>query len=314
MRRLRRAPAAAALAALALALAGCGLAVGPAPTVGQLLVTRDFGTRVLHREAVHARAHESVLALLSASYRVRGGTRHSNVTSIDGLSGAPSAGAGGGTARWLYYVNGVQVRRAPALRALHPGDHVWWDLHDASHSDDTAAVVGAYPEPFLNGTEGKRLPVRVECAADARTACTLVTQRLRAAGVPAAVAAIGSGGAPETLRVMVGPWVYLESDIEASSIGRGPLASGVYVRIPSAGRELELLGEGGQGVRTLRGSAGLVAATRGEKEAPVWVITGTDVAGVTAAARALTAQALHNHFALAVQGGTMLPVPLSSSP
>ncbi|HUB73595.1 MAG TPA: DUF4430 domain-containing protein [Solirubrobacteraceae bacterium] len=311
-RRARRALAAAALAAPALAaLAGCGLAVGPAPSVGQLLITRDFGARVVHRSGdVRARAGESVLALLRAGYSVRGGTRHSNVTSIGGLSGAPGAGGSGEATKWLYYVNGVQVRKAPALRALHLGDHVWWDLHDASHSDDQAAVVGAYPEPFLNGTEGKRLPVRVECAADARAACALVTRRLRAAGVPAALAAIGSGGAPETLRVMVGPWVYLEGDIEASSIGRGPLASGVYARIPAAGRELELLDEGGERARTLRGSAGLVAATRGENEAPVWVITGTDVAGVDLAAHALARSALEDRFAVALQGAATIPLPL----
>ena len=69
-----------------------------------------------------------------------------------------------------------------------------------------AAVVGAFPEPFLNGIEGKRLPVRVECATVSGNACSTVTAALRELAVPAAIAAIGSGGAPETLRVMVGPW------------------------------------------------------------------------------------------------------------
>jgi hypothetical protein len=43
---------------------------------------------------------------------------------------------------------------------------------------------------------------------------------------------------------------------------------------------------------------------------PTWLVTGTDVAGVDAAARAFNADALHDHFALAVQGGTTYPVPL----
>jgi hypothetical protein len=45
---------------------------------------------------------------------------------------------------------------------------------------------------------------------------------------------------------------------------------------------------------------------------PTWLITGTDAAGVTAAAGALTQSALHDHFALAVQGSTRVPVPLES--
>jgi len=43
-------------------------------------------------------------------------------------------------------------------------------------------------------------------------------------------------------------------------------------------------------------------------------LTGTDPAGVLAAARALTPQALHDHFALAVDGATHIPVPVQASP
>jgi hypothetical protein len=32
-----------------LALGGCGLAVGPAPSAGQLLVTSEFGAHLMHR-------------------------------------------------------------------------------------------------------------------------------------------------------------------------------------------------------------------------------------------------------------------------
>ena len=308
--RAKAALAAPALVLVALALAGCGLAVGPAPSAGQLLITREFGARVVHRSGVlHAGAHETVLAQLQRSYSVTGGGPHTSVTAIGALAEAPLAD--GETLKWLYYVNGVQVSRAPARRAVHAGDHVWWDLHDATNSNDAAAVVGAYPEPFLNGTEGKRLPVRVECASDSQAACRLVTARLRAAGVPAAVAAIGSGGAPETLRVMVGPWAYLEADIEASSIARGPLESGVYVRIPRGGGQLELLDQQGRTLRTLGAGAGLVAATRSAKEAPVWVITGTDVNGVDLAAHALDRAALSDHFAVALEGTSVIALPLA---
>ena len=37
------------------------------------------------------------------------------------------------------------------------------------------AVVGSFPEPFLNGIGGKRLPVRVECTDVAGSACRTVT-------------------------------------------------------------------------------------------------------------------------------------------
>jgi uncharacterized protein DUF4430 len=295
---------------LALALAGCGLVTAPAPTAVQLLVTRDFGSRVLHRSgALRAGAGETVIGLLSSEYAVRASSGGKLVQGIDGLSSGAQAGAPGQTDEWSYYVNGVQASGAPATTSVHPGDHVWWDLHDASQARSTPAIVGAFPEPFLNGIEGARLPVRIECAS-VDDACRTVTASLRAAGVPAALAAIGSGGAPETLRVMVGPWSHLNGDLEAESIGNGPSASGVYARFSANGQALTLLDQQGRAVRTLRADAGLVAATKGAKEAPVWVVTGTDDAGVELAARAFNRTTLADRFAVALAPGGAIALPV----
>ena len=132
------------------------------------------------------------------------------VESIDGLSGGEEAG--GEPLDWFYYVNGIEAPKGAAATNVNPGDHIWWDLHDWSQTDDVPAVVGSFPEPFLNGTEGKRLPVRVECAAAQSAPCRTVIARLRALGVPAAVAAIGSGAEPDALQVVVGPWTAVHGD------------------------------------------------------------------------------------------------------
>jgi hypothetical protein len=62
---------------------------------------------------------------------------------------------------------------------------------------------------------------------------------------------------------------------------------------------------------TLRAGAGLVAATRAGDGPAAWVVTGTDEAGVQAAAGALTEQALGRRFAVAVANGEVLPLPES---
>jgi hypothetical protein len=298
--------------ALALALTGCGLVTAPAPTAVQLLVTRDFGSRVLHRSgALRAGAGETVIGLLSSEYAVRASSAGKRVQGIDGLSSGAQAGAPGHTAEWLYYVNGVQASGSPATTSVHPGDHVWWDLHDTTQARNTPAIVGAFPEPFLNGIEGARLPVRIECAS-VDDACRTVTASLRGAGVPAALAAIGSGGAPETLRVMVGPWSHLNGDLEAESIGNGPSASGVYAQFSANGQALTLLDQQGRAVRTLGADAGLVAATKGAKEAPVWVVTGTDGAGVELAARAFNRTTLADRFAVALSPGGAIALPVGA--
>lgn len=289
---------------VALSLAGSG--VGSAPTAVQLVVTRDFGSRVLHRAGpLHAGANETVMGLLMDHDAVSAISGGRIVQGIDGLSSGQEAGE---PRDWFYYVNGVEAPKGAAATNVHPGDHVWWDLHDWSQAEKVPAVVGSFPEPFLNGIEGKRLPVRIECAAASGTACRTVIARLRALAVPAAVAAIGSGGAPETLRVMVGPWGGLEASL-AQGLERGPRYSGVYARFSANGGDLSLLNQNGQTVQTLSAGSGLIAATRQAEEAPVWVITGTDAAGVDRAADALDRATLQDRFAVAIASGGSIALP-----
>jgi len=292
------------------ALTGCGLITAAPPGTVQLLVTSEFGARVVHRSgALQASAHETVLSLLRRYYSVRLGADGRRVQSIDGVPAATSAAGGEPSAQWFYYVNGVQGSSSPATRSVYPGDHVWWDLHDGSHSENAAALVGSFPEPFLNGVEGKRLPVRVECVSASGPACRAVTDGMRESAVPAALAAVGSGGAPETLRVLVGPWARIGGELAAEGVGRGPRVSGVYATFSADGRTLTLLDRHGQAVQQLTSDAGLVAATQSAKEQPVWLVTGTDEAGVELAARAFRGAALADHFAVALAPGAAIALP-----
>jgi hypothetical protein len=306
MSRLPVKLAVAVLAVLAaLTLAGCGL--GGAPTAVQLLVTREFGARVLNSAgATNASAGETVMDLLMSHNSVVTSSDGHIVQGIDGLSGAPQDGQ---PENWFYYVNGVEAPRGAATTLVHPGDHVWWDLHDWSQATAIPAVVGSFPEPFLNGIEGKRLPVRIECASASGYACGKVTASLRAHGVPAAIAAIGSGAAPETLRVLVGPWMSVAGELAAQSIARGPRYSGVYARFSANGQSLTLLDEQGRPAQTLGADAGLIAATQSAKEAPVWVVTGTDGAGVSRAANAFDQATLEHRFAVALGAGGAIALP-----
>jgi Domain of unknown function (DUF4430) len=306
--RTPRALGAGAAALFAVALAGCGLGAGPAPSAINLTVTRDFGAQpVRSQSAPRVHGQETVMSLLMRNATVT--TRYGGgfVQSVDGSSGGD---AGGQPRDWFYYVNGVQAPQGAAATNVHPGDHIWWDLHDWSETDSVPAVVGSFPEPFLNGIDGKRLPVRIECASVSSTPCQTVSSRLRALGVPAALAAIGPGDEPETLRVLVGPWAELRGDPAAHQIELGPRASGVYARFAAGGATLTLLNEQGAPARTLTAGAGLIAATRYGEEAPAWVVTGTDAAGVQLAAQSLEQATLGDRFAVALApGGVALPAP-----
>jgi hypothetical protein len=309
---VRVAPALPALACvLALAcvplLSGCGLGAGKTPGAVRLVVTRDFGEHVLHLAAhPHVSGQETVMSLLLRNYGVK--TRYGGgfVESIGGLAGGETHGQ---PVDWFYYVNGVEAAKGAASTDVHPGDHIWWDLHDWSQTQDIPAVVGAWPEPFVHGVAGKRLPVRVECA-EQGIACQTVSARLHAAGVPSGTSALSAGGGAQILRILVGPWRALRGAPDIGAIERGPRESGVYATFGSGGSTLTLLDQDGHTVRTLGAGAGLVAATRGGSESTVWAVTGTDKAGVERAAGTLSEQSLRNRFALAVTPeGTPTPLP-----
>lgn len=292
-------------AACAAAVAGCGLGAGPGTSNATVTVTKGFGAvRVAQADEPRVPGSETVMRMLERHFRVS--TRYGGgfVESIDGRSGSSSR------LDWFYYVNGVQASMGAATTAVHRGDRIWWDLHDWAVTNTIPAVVGSFPEPFLHGTGGRRLPVTLECAPDVPAACARVTKELHDLKIPFASQIIGGGAGTDSLAVIVGTWHDLAPALVAQLVDSGPRASGVYARFTNHGSSLALLDPRGQVARSLTGTAGLVAATADSGSPPTWMVTGTTTAGVDAAASALTPAALHNHFAVAVQGSTRLPVPV----
>jgi hypothetical protein len=115
----------------------------------------------------------------------------------------------------------------------------------------------------------------------------------------------------EVLRVVVGRWADVRQDSVAGRLERGPGTSGVFARMTPTGDAIVLLDEDGRPVRTLHANAGLVAATSVEAQAPTWIVTGTDDVGVAAAAAALTEERLKQRFALAIDAGDDVPLPVA---
>jgi hypothetical protein len=297
-------------AASAVALAGCGVGLGPGRGTSDVnvTVTRAFGSaEVASTTKSKVPGSETVMRILERSFRVQ--TRYGGgfVESIDGHTGNSAH------LDWFYYVNGIEASEGAAATAVHQGDRIWWDLHDWSATDSVPAVVGSYPEPFVRGLDGKRFPTTLECATDVGTACKQASADLNAIGVPVASQLLGTGSGQDTLGLLVGTWSEVKGTLAGSLIEQGPKASGVYAKFGGPGeRSLELLDPAGAVVRTLSGNVGLIAATAQGTTTPTWLITGTDPAGVAAAAAAMTPDRLRDHFALAVQGSSDLPVPLEA--
>jgi hypothetical protein len=309
--------AAVAAALCAVATSGCGLGPGEDEGEVELTVSRDFGTRVSVDEEAEIDESDTVIRVLDReteiSTRFDGGFVHS----IDGLAGSVDAGR---RSDWFFYVNGVESGRGSAEFDVGDGDRVWWDHHDWSTAMRAPAVVGDWPEPFVHGYDGDRWTAGVYCGG-ARALCAQIHEQLGAEGArtdadPAAdqagSAEEGESGDDGEIRVLVGPWDALRADPVAGLLRFGPDRSGVFATFSGTGEDsgLTLLSPRGRVVESFGEGAGLVAALRPDESPPTWVVTGTDAAGVAAAA-ALVGDELSDRFAVAAApGGEPIGVPV----
>lgn len=298
MRRRRGTAVVGALLAAALAAAGCGL--GPGADVGsvQLTVTREYGAVPVLERSVGAKESDTVMRLLEAQAEVAtrygGGYVHS-------INGVAEAQRGGDPYDWFFYVDGVESPVGAAEVDVHGGERIWWDYRDWAATNHVPAVVGSWPAPFVGGVGGKPYSVVVECV-ERKEACEATRAALQREGVQ-----LASGSPKGAIRVLVGTWDRLRSDPAAQLIEEGPAESGVYADF--VGNELVALDQDGAEVERLGPNAGLVAATSRYGGAPIWLVTGGTPAAVRSAADSLEAKPLRDHYAIAVKGSQVRPLP-----
>ena len=194
------------------ALAGCG----STRTSGRatLWITRDRGQHVLLISKV--KAGQSAMAALQKVTKVKTSYGGRFAQSIDGVSGSRSD-----QRDWFYFVNGYEADRGAADYTLHPGDVEWWDYRSWKHEMHVPVVVGAFPEPFLHGYDGKTRPATIvydsqALAREARAlgklihAKTLTADQLADANVLFLTKAdvplsVTSKGAGQPARFVIGP-------------------------------------------------------------------------------------------------------------
>ena len=296
----------AALVLVALGLAGCGFGAGEEREGGaELHVTRDFGhERLGVARDRRVREDQTVMRLLRSHFDVdtRFGGRF--VQDIDGLAGKGP----GGRVDWFYFVNGLEADVGAAEYELSPGDVVQWDYRRWDGAMRVPAIVGAFPQPLRSGRRGKRFPVRVECQDASSPPCGEVKRRLRAHGVPATGAALGTSGTGKVIRVVVARWRRARLVQAVEELERGPERSGVFARF--AGRSLELLDEGGEVARRTGPGTGIVAALAPTQDEIVWVVTALDARGLEWAARALDPRSLRDAYAVAAGPAGVRKLPL----
>ena len=296
----------------ALAFTGCSIGAGNQDSGGaRLTATRDFGNIAVLRAAPQSIPEgETAMRLLqrhATDVETRYGGRF-----VQAINGIRSSTKNGRRSDWFYYVNGIEEDVGAAEQKIHGGDHVWWDYREWTAAMRVPAVVGSFPEPFAHGADGKRFPIRIDCAQKAEDTCDRLADRLSGAGIDASKTALGAPAGKELLRFVVGTWGDVRSDGAARLLERGPGESGVFMKVgaaPGGGYRFDLLDREGAVTRTLTRGAGVVAATRFEEQQPTWVVSGTDDAGLDAAVQLLDKRILRDRYAVASDAGTPIDLP-----
>jgi hypothetical protein len=162
--------------AAALLLAGCGEERGEEEGTASLWITRDRGEEVVLATDVPAGLTALEALERKADVETRYGGRF--VQSINGIEGSLSA-----QRDWFYFVNGYELDRGATEYRLHPGDVLWWDYRSWEQELREPVVVGAFPEPFLHGFDGKRRPVAVRYAPALARSARQLARMLRADSV-----------------------------------------------------------------------------------------------------------------------------------
>jgi Domain of unknown function (DUF4430) len=141
------------LLAAAWLLVGCGEEAAGDGTA-RLWITRDRGSDVVLTETVPAGISALEALRREAEVETRYGGRF--VQSVNGIEGDLAQ-----QRDWFWFVNGYEGDRSAADYELHDGDVLWWDHRSWAGEMRQPVVVGAFPEPFLHGWEGRRRPAVV---------------------------------------------------------------------------------------------------------------------------------------------------------
>ena len=151
-----------ALLSLLASLAGCG-GGGEGEGTATLWVTQDRGERMLLEARVPA--GQTLMRALAAELEIE--TRYGGrfLQAMAGLEGDLDR-----QRDWFWFVNGYEGDRSAASYRLRDGDVAWLDYRGWEREGEARVVVGAFPEPFLHGYEGRtrRAVIRFEGAQNGR--------------------------------------------------------------------------------------------------------------------------------------------------
>jgi hypothetical protein len=285
-------------------------------TAVRVIATRDFGRELMFDERLDLPPGSSAMAALQKVAEVETDYGGGFVDAIDGVRSG-FTGSEKTKRDWFIYINGIQSNVGALDYQLLPGDVEHWDYHDWSFQQSIPAVIGAFPEPFRHGFDGRKRPTVVVYSANLLKEAEELQDGLVALGV-SDVSITGAGGLAVSEKEASNLVLLGTADNELIlELNRNWKKLGLFAYFE--GGNLVVLDARGEIASTYSTAAGLIQATQnpwnpkgtGACENVVWTVTGTDEEGVKAAIDAVLnypAQ-LQYAFAAVIASGEIIRIP-----
>ncbi len=298
----------------ALALSGCS-----AETLGKtggditvrVVVTRDFGGEIMSDETLKVPPGTSAMAALKQVTEVETAYGGGFVSAINGVRSGDDKGD------WFISVNGIMANGGALAYTLRDGDIQRWDFHDWSFRMFIPAIMGDFPEPLAHGYGGQVRPTLIVHEAGMMGVAQDLEGSLKRLGVAdvsiKSTLDLRESDKQHSNLVLIGTMNYsLIAELNRAWNRLGffvHFKDGAMVVYNSKG---EIAAEYGAG-------SGVVQATQnpwnpsgiGVSENVVWMVSGTDEAGVKSAANALIDRydEFRHAYAVVVTNGEIIKVP-----
>ncbi len=281
-----------------------------------LRVTTDFGRDIVFEEVVQAEAEDNINALLEGHLKVEYAYGGGFINSIEGIhSGYTGQGREAEKKDWFLYFNGVLSDTAAGSHYPGEGDVIWWDYHSWEEELFVPAVVGAFPQPFLNGYGEENPGTLIMFGRNAEAAGEMLAAFLEKEGaeeVELQPYLEDKAGERSRITVVLALWEELEESAYWQGLQENRAQTGWFVEFH--GDHIYPLNSSGERVAESGHFEGAVIATGSGMgdSCPLWLVTAMEEEGLERLANVIVSSpdSLSGKAGAVLQGDELRAVPL----
>lgn len=243
------------------------------PDSVRLVISKDFGRKILFNEQVPIKENDTVISLLERNLEIETEYGGGFVSSILGInSGYDKNNV---SWDWFYWINGVMCNTGSSQYRVVKGDKIWWDYHPWKGSSFVPSVIGCFPEPFLHGHNGKSVQTVVLTSEKNLNLAENLNSKLKEQGINSLLQVNIDELPPDKAVIALGTWDELSKNETISGYIQNHKKTGSFVSFDEQG--IYALNYKGEKVKKINSAGAIIALGSGLGDStPLWVVTATN--------------------------------------